>query len=325
MNKQMSMSVFSDELRQVMTKKKEFLDKMEKVVPMEKWLKMIRPFYYEGKVGNKPYELELMVRLYLLQNFYNLSDDMTISEVIDSRAFSEFCSIESENQVPDGETLRRFRNILTENKLQEKLFAGVVEILEKQGLILKKGTIIDSTIISAPSSTKNVEKKRDPEARSTKKGSNWHFGYKAHIGVDKNTGLVHTIKTTSANVHDVTMTEELLHGEENEIFGDSGYIGANKRENAVIRNKKGKKITYKISRKPSQIKKLSKSGQYKAKKSEHKKSSIRAKVEHVFQVIKIQFKYRKTRYRGLEKQTQKLNMLFALANLVLAERKFLTA
>ena len=324
MNKQISMSVFSDELRQVMTKKKEFLDKMEKVVPMEKWLKMIRPFYYEGKVGNKPYELELMVRLYLLQNFYNLSDDMTISEVIDSRAFSEFCSIESENQVPDGETLRRFRNILTENKLQEKLFAGVVEILEKQGLILKKGTIIDSTIISAPSSTKNKDKKRDPEAKSTKKGSNWHFGYKAHIGVDKNTGLVHTVKTTSANVHDVTVAQELLHGEENEIFGDSGYIGANKRENAVIRNKKGKKISYKISRKPSQIKKLTKSGQYKAKKSEHKKSSIRSKVEHVFAVIKIQFKYRKTRYRGLEKQTQKLNMLFALANLVLAERKFLT-
>ena len=325
MNKQISMSILSDKLREVMTKKKEFLEKMEKVVPMEKWLKMIRPFYYEGKVGNKPYELELMVRLYLLQNFYNLSDDMTVSEVIDSRAFSDFCGIESENQVPDGETLRRFRNILTENKLQEKLFAQVVKMLEEQGLILKKGTIIDSTIISAPSSTKNVEKKRDPDAKSTKKGSNWHFGYKAHIGVDKNTGLVHTIKTTSANVHDVTMTEELLHGEENEIFGDSGYIGANKRENAVIRNKKGKKITYKISRKPSQIKKLSKSGQYKAKKSEHKKSSIRAKVEHVFQVIKIQFKYRKTRYRGLEKQTQKLNMLFALANLVLAERKFLTA
>ena len=319
------MSILSDKLREVMTKKKEFLEKMEKVVPMEKWLKMIRPFYYEGKVGNKPYELELMVRLYLLQNFYNLSDDMTVSEVIDSRAFSDFCGIESENQVPDGETLRRFRNILTENKLQEKLFAQVVKMLEEQGLILKKGTIIDSTIISAPSSTKNVEKKRDPDAKSTKKGSNWHFGYKAHIGVDKNTGLVHTIKTTSANVHDVTMTQELLHGEENEIFGDSGYIGANKRENAVIRNKKGKKITYKISRKPSQIKKLSKSGQYKAKKSEHKKSSIRAKVEHVFQVIKIQFKYRKTRYRGLEKQTQKLNMLFALANLVLAERKFLTA
>ena len=319
------MSVFSDELRQVMTKKKEFLERIEKVVPMEKWLKIIRPFYYEGKVGNKPYELELMVRLYLLQNFYNLSDDMTISEVIDSRAFSEFCRVESENQIPDGETLRRFRNILTENKLGEKIFEQVVEMLENQGLILKKGTIIDSTIISAPSSTKNKDKKRDSDAKSTKKGSNWYFGYKAHIGVDKNTGLVHTVKTTSANIHDVTVTNELLHGEENEIFGDSGYIGANKRENAVIRNKKSKKISYKISRKPSQIKKLTKSGQYQAKKSEHKKSRIRAKVEHVFQVIKIQFKYRKTRYRGLEKQTQKLNILFALANLVLAERKFLTA
>lgn len=325
MNKQISMSEFNDELKQARTKKKEFLEEIEKVVPMKKWLKMIHPFYYEGKSGNKPYELELMVRIYLIQNLYNLSDDMTVSEIIDSRAFSEFCEVDSSNQVPDGETLRRFRNILTENKLQEKLFAQVVKMLEKQGLILKKGTIVDSTIISSPSSTKNIDKKRDPDAKSTKKGSNWHFGYKAHIGVDKNTGLVHTLKTTSANVHDVTVMQDLLHGEENEVYGDSGYIGANKRENAVIRNKKGKKISYKISRKPSQIKKLSKSGQYKAKKAEHKKSSVRAKVEHVFQVVKIRFKYKKTRYRGIEKQTQKLNMLFALANLVMAERRFLKA
>ncbi len=158
-----------------------------------------------------------------------------------------------------------------------------------------------------------------------KKGNQWHFGYKAHIGVDKDTGLVHTIKATSANKHDVTVTSQLLHGEEKEVYGDSGYIGAETRPEAIIRNKSGKKIKYKINRKPSSIKKLSTSGQYFAKQSEHKKSSVRSKVEHVFAVVKRQLGYRRTRYQGLKKQTSKLNIMFALANLILADRKFLTA
>lgn len=159
-------------------------------------------------------------------------------------------------------------------------------MLNAKGRILKKGTIVDSTIISAPSSTKNKEKKRDPEAHSVKKGNQWFFGYKAHVGVDKNSGLVHTVKATGANVHDVTMTSELLTGEENEVYGDSGYIGADKRDDAIIQNNKGRKIKYKINRKPSQIKKLSPSGQYAAKKAEHKKSSVLVKVEHIFAVVK---------------------------------------
>ena len=210
--------------------------------------------------------------------------------------------------------------MLFKNGLQEKLFAQVVEMLRAKGLILKKGTIVDSTIISAPSSTKNAEKKRDPDAHSTKKGNQWFFGFKAHIGVDKDSGLVHTVKVTGANVHDVTMTSELLTGEENVVYGDSGYIGADKREDSIVRNNKGRKINYKINPKPSQIKKLSQSGRYAAKKSEHKKSSIRAKVEHVFAVVKRQLGYRRTRYRGLKKQTSKLHMMFALANLILADR-----
>ena len=153
-----------------------------------------------------------------------------------------------------------------------------------------------------------------------KKGTAWHFGYKAHIGVDNDSGLIHHVEVTPANVHDVEMTSKLLTGEENELYGDSGYIGAKKRDDAIIRNKQGKKIRYKQNRKPTQIKKLSASGQRRAKKAEHQKSSVRAKVEHVFAVIKGQFRYRKTRYRGLRKQTAKLNMLFALANLVLADR-----
>lgn len=325
MNKQISLSVLNDELLQVRTKKKEFLEKIERIVPWDEWITLIKPCYYKGERGNKPYNLELMLRIYLIQNLYDLADEATVAEVVDSRAFSDFCGVESSNQVPDGDTLGRFRNLLIKNGLQEKLFAQVVEMLKAKGLILKKGTIVDSTIISAPSSTKNAEKKRDPDAHSVKKGNQWFFGYKAHIGVDKNSGLAHTVKVTGANMHDVAMTSELLTGDENEVYGDSGYIGADKREEALVRNKNGKKIKYKINRKPSQIKKLSAGGQYAARKSEHKKSSVRAKVEHVFAVVKRQLGYRRTRYRGLKKQTSKINIMFALANLILADRPCLTA
>lgn len=325
MNKQMSLSAISDELAQVRTRKKEFLERISRIIPWGEWIALIRPSYYKGERGNKPYDLELMLRIYMLQNLYNLSDEGTVAEVIDSRAFSDFCGVDSSNQVPNGDTLGRFRNLLIRNGLQEQLFTQVVVMLMERGLILKKGTIVDSTIISAPSSTKNKEKKRDPDAHQTKKGNTWHFGYKAHIGVDRESGLVHTVKATSANVHDVSMTSELLHGEEETVNGDSGYIGAEKREDAVVRNKKGKKIRYQINRPPSQIKKLSKSGQYKAKKRERAKSSVRAKVEHVFGVVKGLLKFKKTRYRGLRKQTAKFNIMFALANLILADRLRLAA
>lgn len=321
MEKQLTITNLCDELAQVKTKKKEFLAQIERIIPWEEWIKMTVPCYYPGERGNKPYGLELMLRLHLLQNLYNLADEATALEVIDSRAFSDFCGVNSSDEVPDGDTIGRFRNILIRNGLQEKFFAQVVRLLEQRGLLLKKGTIVDSTIIAAPSSTKNQEKKRDPEAHSVKKGGAWHFGYKAHIGVDKDTGLVHTLEVTPANVHDVDVTPKLLTGEEDVVFGDSGYLGAEKREDAVKRNKQGKKIRYKVNRRPSQIKKLSAGGQWYAKKSEHKKSSVRAKVEHVFGVVKGLFRYRKTRYRGLRRQAAKLNMMFALANLYLADKR----
>ena len=173
----MTISAFSDELAQVRTKKKEFLTQIERIVPWKEWLCLIQPCYYKGERGNKPYPLETMLRLYLLQNLYDLSDEATVAEVIDSRAFSDFCGIDSSNQVPDRDTLGRFRNLLIKNGLQEKLFSQVVAALMERGLILKKGTIVDSTIISAPSSTKNKEKKRDPDAHQVKKGNTWHFGY----------------------------------------------------------------------------------------------------------------------------------------------------
>ena len=317
--------MINDELANAKTSKKEFLDKMEELIPWDEFIGIIKPVYYKGEVGNKPYELELMLRIFILQNLYDLSDMKAMNEVIDSRAFSNFCRVDSSNQVPDGDTIGRFRNLLEKHEIQEKIFAKVIDILTEKKLILKRGTIVDSTLIAAPTSTKNKKKERDPDARSTKKGNQWYFGFKAHIGVDKDSGLVHTVKATSANAHDVTMMSQLLIGDEESAYGDAGYIGADKRADAIKYNKKGKKIKYIINRKRSKIKKLSKSGQYKAKKKEREKSSVRAKVEHVFAVVKRQLGYRRTRYRGLKKQTSKINIMFALANLILADRPSLMA
>ena len=321
----MSLSAFNDELAQVRTKKKEFLEQMDHIIPWGEWITLIQPYYYKGERGNKPYGLELMLRLFILQNLYNLSDEGTVAEVIDSRAFSDFCGVDSSNQVPNGDTLGRFRNLLVRHKLQEQLFAQVVAMLMERGLILKKGTIVDSTIISAPSSTKNKEQKRDPDACQTKKGNNWHFGYKAHIGVDRESGIVHTVKATAANVHDVTMTSELLHGEEETVHGDSGYLGAETRDDAIVKNAAKKKIRYKINRRPSQSKNKSNRSRAQIKRREREKSSVRAKVEHVLGVVKGQLKFKKTRYRGLQKQEAKFNIMFALANLILADRPCLAA
>lgn len=324
MNRQMTLAEMNDEFGAARTNKKEFLNKMDSVIPWETFVKEIEPYYYKGERGNKPYPLELMLRIYMLQNLYDLADMKVIYEILDSRAFTEFCCINSPDEVPDGDTIGRFRNLLNKYGLQQTIFETVVDLLLQRGLILKKGTIVDSTFIEAPSSTKNKEKKRDPEAHSAKKGNTWHFGYKMHIGVDRDSGLVHHVKTTSANEHDVTATSELMHGEEETLNGDSGYIGADKRPEAIRKNKQGKKIKYIINRKQSSINKLSKSGQYAAKKREHEKSSVRCKVEHVFAVVKRLFGYRKTRYRGLRKQMLKSYIMFALANLYLADRKSLT-
>lgn len=325
MDKQISLSALSDELSQVRTKKKEFLAEIDRIVPWGEWINLIRPYYYRGERGNKPYDLERMLRIYLIQNLYNLSDMATVAEVMDSRAFSDFCGVESSNQVPDGDTLGRFHNLLLKNRLQEKLFGQVAGLLAERGLILKKGTIVDSTFIEVPSSTKNQKKERDPEAHSARKGNTWHFGYKAHIGADAKSGLVHTLEVTAANTHDVCVATDLLTGEEQVVYGDSGYLGVEKRPEAVTKNKSGKPIHYKINRHPSQSKCNSARFRAQSKRREREKSSVRAKVEHVFAVVKQQLRFRKTRYRGLRKQIAKLNMLFALANPILADRPCLAA
>ena len=323
--KQLTMSLISDELGQASTKKKEFLGIMEKLIPWSQWVGIVQPHYYKGERGNKPYDLELMLRIYVLQHLYNLADDAARNEIIDSRAFSQFCGVDSSNQVPDGDTIGRFRHILEQNQLGEAFFTNVVESLQKCNLMLKKGTIVDSTLIAAPSSTKNKEKQRDPEAHSVKKGNQWYFGYKEHIGVDADSGLVHTVETTAANVHDSNMVAELLQGTEEDVYGDSGYLGAEKKDDAILVNNEGHPIRYQINKRPSQLKKASSERFELLKAIEHAKSSVRSKVEHVFCVIKRIFHFCKTRFRGREKLHQHCCTLFALANLYLARNRMKVA
>src|SRR5574344_56434 len=298
MKEQITFGMLSDEMSQVTTSKKEFLAKIDKIIPWGEWIRIIKPCYYKGECGNKPYDIELMLRIYILQNLYDLADMRVMTEIIDSRAFSDFCCVSSPNEVPDGDTIGRFRNILIVNNIQETFFTQVVKLFREKGLILKKGTIVDSTIIEAPTSTKNATKERDPDAHQVKKGNTWHFGYKAHIGVDQHSGLVHSVEVTGANTHDVTMVPKLLTGEENTVYGDSGYLGAEKRDDAITRNTKGKKIKYKTNRRPSQSKNKSPRSKSQIKRREQEKSSVRAKVEQVFGEVKGQFGFRKTRYRG---------------------------
>ena len=315
MKKQLTMSLISDELGQATTKKKEFLEIMEKLIPWSQWGGIVQPHYYKGERGNKPYDLELMLRIYVLQHLYNLADDAARNEIIDNHAFSQFCGVDSSNQAPDGDTIGRFRHILEQNQLGEDFFTNVVESLQKCNLMLKKGTIVDSTLIAAPSSTKNKEKQRDPEAHSVKKGNQW-------IGVDADSGLVHTVETTSANVHDSNMVAELLQGAEEDVYGDSGYLGAEKKDDAILVNNEEHPIRYQINKRPSQLKKTSGEKFELLKAIEHAKSSVRSKVEHVFCVIN---HFCKTQYRGREKLHQHCCTLFALANLYLARNRMKVA
>lgn len=325
MNKQITLSQINDELAQTSTKKREFLAIMERLIPWQEWVSLVKPCYYKGERGNKPYDLELMLRIHILQKLYNLADDAAMNEIIDSRAFSQFCGVDSSNQVPDGDTIGRFRGILEKNHMGEQFLNQVVEKLQACNLLLKKGTIVDSTLIAAPSSTKNDEKKRDPEAHSVKKGNQWYFGYKEHIGVDADSGLVHTVETTAANVHDSAMTSALVQGTETDVYGDSGYLGSADKEDAQQVNQDGEKTVYHINRRPSQLRKYTGETLAALQQEEHEKSSIRVKVEHVFCVVKRIFRFCKTRYRGREKLHQHSCTLFALANLYLVRNRFSVA
>jgi IS5 family transposase len=303
------------------TRKREFLEQMDKVVPWAALVELIAPYYPEGKKGRPPFSLQTMLRTHFLQQWFTLSDPGMEEAFFDTPLYREFAQLEEFARLPDESTILRFRHRLEKHKLAEQILATVNDLLTQRGLLLKKGTVVDATLIPAPSSTKNKDKARDPEMHSSQKGNQWHFGMKAHIGVDSDFGLVHTVRGTSGNVHDVLEANSLLHGQEEDAYGDAGYQGVDKRPDAR------KEVAWHIAMRPGKRRALDKNDPLDAltDKIEKAKASIRAKVEHPFRVIKRQFGYVKTRYRGLKKNTAQLVTLFALSNLWMVRGKLMEA
>ncbi len=304
------------------TRKAVFLDEMNLVVPWTELLVLIAPHAPRAKTGRPPFELETMLRIHFVQQWFGLSDLAMEEALFETALYREFAGLSSVERIPDRVRILRFRHLLEEHHLAEQILATVNATLTDKGLMLREGTVVDATLIAAPSSTKNKNQEREPEMHQTKKGNQWHFGMKAHAGVDADSGLVHSVATTAANAHDVTQAHALLHGEETDVFADSGYRGVEKREEIQAQHPK---VNWHIAMMPGKRKALDKSTPMGAvlDKLEQTKSRIRAKVEHPFRVIKRQFGYTKVKYRGLAKNTANLMTLFALSNLWMVRRSLL--
>lgn len=305
------------------TRKEVFLEEMNQVVPWPVLVALIQPHArgaHQALGGRPPFAIETMLRIHCLQLWWNLSDPAMEEELHERPLYRRFVGLEGAARLPDETTILRFRHLLEKHELAPKVLAAINATLASQGLMLKTGTVVDATIIAAPSSTKNSKGERDPEMHQTKKGNQWHFGMKAHIGVDAESGLVHTVVGTAANVNDVTQAANLLHGEEADAWGDAGYQGVCKREEF-----KGSKTRWSVAMRPGKRRALDPERELHQlmEKAEKLKASIRAKVEHPFRVVKQQFGYAKVRYRGLVKNTARLTMLFALSNLWMARRQLL--
>lgn len=303
------------------TRKRAFLEEMERVVPWTELVALIVPHMPAGKTGRPPYPAELLLRIHFLQQWFGLSDPAMEEALYDIPLYRQFAGLDLGNsRLPDESTLLRFRHLLEEHNLSAKMLLVINTTLAAQGLMLKTGSVVDATLIDAPSSTKNKDGKRDPEMHQVKKGNQWHFGMKAHIAVDADSGLVHTVIGTAANVHDITQAAELLHGEETTVWADAGYRGIEKRAEA-----QDLPVNWKVAMMPGKRKQLDTSNPIGAliDTVEHTKASIRAKVEHPFRVIKCQFGFTKVRYRGLMKNTANLVTLFALSNLWMARKHLL--
>ena len=301
------------------TRKREFLAQMERVVPWTALVELVMPYAPEGKKGRPPFAVEAMLRIHFMQQWFTLSDPAMEEALHDVPLFREFAGLGWDRRLPDESTILRFRHLLERHKLAEQILAVVNDLLISQGLLLKAGTVVDATLIAAPSSTKNKDGQRDPEMHQSKKGNQWYFGMKCHIGVDADSGLVHTVRGTSGNVNDVVEANSLLHRDESVVFADSGYQGAARRPDA----KPG--VDWRIALGPGRRRALDKGNQIDAliDQVEKLKASVRAKVEHPFRVIKRQFGHVKVRYRGLKKNTAQLLTLFALSNLWMARGRLL--
>ena len=302
------------------TRKREFLEEMERVVPWKVLVEIIEPHWPKSKTGRPPFAIEAMLRIHYMQQWFGLSDPAMEEALHDVPLYLEFAGLGSgASRIPDETTILRFRHLLEKHDLAVDMLRVVNDLLQRKGLLLKTGTAVDATLISAPSSTKNASGERDPEMKQSKKGNQWYFGMKAHIGVDAESGLVHSVRGTAGNVNDVVEANHLLHGEERVVFADSGYRGANRRPDA----KPG--VDWQIARRPSSRKPAENEGRLGRliDEIEHLKASVRAKVEHAFRVVKRQFGHTKVRYRGLTKNTAQLHTLFALTNLWLARRQLM--
>ena len=294
------------------TRKELFLARMEALLPWAMMLEVIEPVYPKAGNGRRPYPLDTMLRIHCMQQWYSLSDGAMEDALYEITSMRLFAKLSLDQAIPDRTTIMNFRHLLEQHRLARQLFDTVNQWLSDAGIMMKQGTLVDATLIEAPCSTKNKRGERDGEMHQTKKGNQWYFGMKAHIGVDAKSGLTHSLETTAANEHDLNQVGNLLHGEEAFVFADAGYQGAENREELA-----DVKAQWAIAMRPGRLKEL--------KKHPHKnkaviaferlKSSIRAKVEHPFRIIKRQFGFVKARFKGLRKNDNQLAMLFTLANL----------
>lgn len=317
--KQISLAATGFEIVTKRTRKREFLDEMNQVVPWAELIALIEPHAPAGKTGRPPFAVATMLRIHFMQHWFGLSDPAMEEALHDVPLYREFAGLDAGvTRMPDESTILRFRHLLEANNLSLQLLAAINATLATKGLLLKSGTVVDATLIAAPPSTKNRTGERDPEMHQTKKGNQWHFGMKAHIGVDADSGLVHTVIGTAANVNDVTQGHGLLHGEETDVFADAGYQGAMKRPEATG-------VAWHVAMRPGKRRVLDKSrGSHQlVEQLEKIKAGIRAKVEHPFRVIKCQFGFVKVRYKGLAKNTAQLVTLFALSNLWMARKRLI--
>ncbi len=297
------------------TRRERFLGEMDQVIPWAQIVALIKPHYPKAGNGTQPMPMERMLRIYFMQQWFNLSDPAMEDSLYDSESMRRFGGIELlDDAIPDESTILRFRHLLEQHRLTEQIFALVRGLLEHKRLLLKSGTIVDATIIEAPPSTKNEAKARDPEMKQGKKnGREWRFGMKAHVGTDRR-GIVHTLVTTAANASDIGQMHRLLHGREREVYGDQAYWSEAHRQAAQARG-----IRYRVNRRPNHSHALSRT----ERAINRVRSAIRARGEHAFHVVKNLWGFTKVRYRGLAKNTARLFTMFALANLYLVRRRLL--
>jgi IS5 family transposase len=319
--KQTTFASLAFDAKKKRTRREVFLAEMDQVMPWSMLEAIIEPHYPKaGRRGRPPMPLSTMLRIHFMQQWYALSDPGMEDGLYEIESMRRFARLDlGDDALPDETTILKFRRLLEAHGLASRLLEAVNAHLGKKGLLLRQGTIVDATIIHAPSSTKNKDRKRDPAMHQTKKGNEYFFGMKAHIGVDVESGLVHTVRTTPANAADVTQAEHLLHGKEKSVWADAGYTGANKREGLARR-----RLKWHIATKPGRLRALP-PGELKdaTRYVEYLKAAVRAKVEHPFRVIKRQFGYTKVRYRGLAKNTGQVLTLFALSNVWMARRRLL--